>query len=64
MTQDEFAISIGMTAPALEEVLDCIEHKQRLEYIRKVLRTQYNGVVLTHVQWAAAKKWYSEHPRD
>jgi hypothetical protein len=63
MTQDEFATSIGMTAPALEEVLDCIEHKQRLEYIRKTLRTQYS-TTLTNAQWAAAKKWYSEYPRE
>jgi hypothetical protein len=63
MTEDEFAISIGMPWPALDFVLDSIESRDTWNYIRKTCRTQF-GHTLTNAQWAAAKKWYSENPRD
>jgi hypothetical protein len=61
--QDEYARSIGMSGPGFEEVQDCLEHKSRLDYIRRTLRTQYRHR-LTNEQWAAAKQWYEDHPRD
>lgn len=61
--QDEYARSIGMSGPAFEEVQDCLEHKSRFDYIRRTLRQQY-GHRLSNEQWAAAKQWYKDHPRD
>jgi len=61
--QDEYARSIGMPGPAFEEVQDCLEHKNTLDYIRRTLRDQYKHP-MTNEQWDAAKKWYAEHPRD
>ena len=63
MTQDNYARSIGMSGPAFEEVQDCLEHKSRVGYIRRTLRTQY-GHQMTNEQWAAAKQWYADHPRE
>ena len=61
--QDEYARSIGMSGPAFEEVQDCLEHRSRLDYIRRTLRQQYSHR-LTNEQWAASKQWYKDHPRD
>jgi hypothetical protein len=61
--QDGYAHSIGMSGPAFEEVQDCLEQRSRFDYIRRTLRTAY-GHQMTNVQWAAAKQWYAEHPRE
>jgi len=63
MTQDEYARSIEMSPSAFEEVQDCLEHKSRLDYIRRTLRTQYKHR-LTNEQLAAAKQWFKDHPRE
>jgi len=43
------------------EVLDCIERKSTLQYIRKTIRTVY-GTTLTNEQWAAIKEWAAKKP--
>jgi hypothetical protein len=63
VAQNEFARSIGMSAGAFEEVQDCLEHKSTLVYIRKTLREVYRHR-LTNEQWADAKRWYADHPRE
>lgn len=54
--QDELARSIGLSSGAVMEVLDCIERKFTLQYIRKTVRMVY-GTTLTNEQWAAIKEW-------
>jgi len=54
--QDEFARSIGLSSGAVMEVLECIERKSTLQYIRKTVRLVY-GTTLTNEQWAAIKEW-------
>jgi hypothetical protein len=59
--QDEFARSIGLSSGALMEVLECIERKSALQYIRKTIRMVY-GTTLTNKQWAAIKEWAAKKP--
>jgi hypothetical protein len=61
--QDEFARNIGLSTGAFEEVQDCLEHKSTLVYVRKTLREVYRHR-LTNEQWAEAKRWYADHPRE
>ncbi|HZU32608.1 MAG TPA: hypothetical protein VFB79_15935 [Candidatus Angelobacter sp.] len=57
--QDEFADKIGLSPGALMEILDCIERRSTLQYIRKTMRTVY-GTTLTNEQWAAIKEWAAQ----
>jgi hypothetical protein len=57
----EFAKNIGMPIGALEEVLECIERRSRLQYIRRTLRMVYH-VTMSNAQWAAIKQWAVDHP--
>ena len=57
----EFADRIGMSISAMKEVLDCIESKSTLPYIRRTLHTMHH-VTMSNAQWAAIKLWAKEHP--
>jgi hypothetical protein len=57
----EFAGRIGMSIGAMKEVLDCIESKTSLQYIRKTLRGVHR-ITMSNSQWAAIKQWAKEHP--
>lgn len=55
MNKAVFAEQIGLTEVALDEVLDCLDRRCRLDHIRELLGTQYH-VRLSNTQWAAIKK--------
>jgi hypothetical protein len=59
---DDFAQSIGVSSAALDEVLDGIEHRSTLQYIRRTLRTQYE-TTLNNKQWTAIKEFSAKTKR-
>jgi len=52
----ELAHRIGMAPAALDDVLDCIESKYSVQYLRNMLRTLHK-TRMSHEQWRAIKEW-------